>query len=172
MILARLAQVFAVLSLLGFGGGRAITPQMYHDAVVQEHWVSAAQFARYFAISKLAPGPTTLTGALIGLAVAGVIGSIVATVALYAPSSTLCYGLGLVWERLRDRPWRDRLAKAMAPIVIGLVWAGAAVLAQGALDVPVTYVIAAGVAATLLLTRVNPVVTILAAGAAGALFLR
>lgn len=172
MILTRLGTVFAILSLLGFGGGRAITPQMYHDAVVQEHWVSAAQFARYFAISKLAPGPTTLTGALIGLSVAGFIGSVVATVALYAPSSTLCYGLGLVWERLRGAPWRDRLAKAMAPIVIGLVWAGAAVLAQGALDVPITYAIALGVAAVLLVTRVNPIVTILGAGVVGALLLR
>ncbi len=172
MILARLGAVFAVLSLLGFGGGRAITPQMYHDAVVQEHWITAAQFARYFAISKLAPGPTTLTGALIGLSVAGFLGSIVATLALYVPSSTLCYGLGVVWERLRGQPWRDRLAKAMAPIVIGLVWAGAAVLAKGALDVPATYVIALGATAVLLLTRVNPVVAILGAGLAGVVFLR
>lgn len=172
MILARLGAVFTVLSLLGFGGGRAIVPQMYRDAVVQQHWVTSAEFARYFAISKLAPGPTTLTGALIGFAVAGFAGSIVATLAVYTPSSALCYGVGLVWERFREHPWRDGVAKAMTPIVIGLVWAGAAAIAQGALDLPLTYAIAGTVTVVLLTTKVNPVVTILGAGLAGALFLR
>lgn len=171
-MLLRLAGVFTVLSLLGFGGGRAIIPQMYHDAVVQQHWVSAPQFARFFAISKLAPGPTTLTGALIGFTVAGLVGSLVATVALYAPSSLLCYGMGMVWARFERHPWRDAFAKAMAPIVVGLVWAGTAAVAEGALGIPLTYVIAAAVTAILLVTRVNPVVTILGAGLAGALFLR
>lgn len=171
-MLLRLAGVFTVLSLLGFGGGRAIIPQMYRDAVVQQHWITAAQFARFFAISKLAPGPTTLTGALIGFAVAGIVGSLVATIALYAPSSLLCYGMGLVWARFEAHPWRDRFAKAMGPIIVGLVWAGTAAVAEGALGTPLTYGIAAVVTVVLLVSRVSSIVTILCAGLAGALFLR
>jgi chromate transporter len=170
--LLRLGAVFSILSLLGFGGGRAIIPQMYRDTVVQQHWVTAAEFSRYFAISKLAPGPTTLTGALIGFAVAGIAGSLVAAIALYAPSSLLCYGMGLVWDRFREHPWREGFAKAMAPVVIGLVWAGAAAIADGALDLPVTYAIAGAVTIALLTTKVNPIVTIVASGVAGALLLR
>jgi len=171
-MLLRLGTVFAILSLLGFGGGRAIIPQMYRDTVVQQHWVTAAEFSRYFAISKLAPGPTTLTGALIGFAVAGITGSLVATLALYGPSSALCYGMGRIWDRFQGHPLRDGFAKAMGPVIIGLVWAGAAAIAEGALDLPFTYAIAGAVTIVLLTTKVNPIVTILAAGVAGAAFLR
>lgn len=171
-MLLRLAFVFTVLSLLGFGGGRAIIPQMYADAVVQNHWISAGEFSTYFAISKLAPGPTTLTGTLIGYRVAGIAGSLVAMLALYTPSSALCYGIGLVWERFRGHDWRTTLVRAVAPIVVGLVWAGAAAVAHGGLNVPPTYAIAAGVTALMLATRISPVYLILAAGVAGALILR
>jgi chromate transporter len=171
-MLLRLTFVFTVLSLLGFGGGRAIIPQMYADAVVRNHWISAGEFARFFAISKLAPGPTTLTGTLIGYSVAGIAGSLVAMVALYAPSSLLCFGLGQVWERFRGRDWRTALVRAVAPVVVGLVWAGAAAIAEGGLTVPPTYAIAAGVTALMLATRISATYLILAAGVAGALLLR
>ena len=171
-MLLRLAFVFGVLSLLGFGGGRAIIPQMYADAVLRNHWISSGEFANYFAISKLAPGPTTLTGTLIGYRVAGIAGSLVAMLALYAPSSAICYGLGLVWERFRGHDWRTSLVRAVAPVVVGLVWAGAAAVAQGALNVPATYAIAGAVTVLMLATRISPVYLILAAGVAGALVLR
>jgi chromate transporter len=172
MIFARLTIVFGILSLLGFGGGRAIIPQIYADAVLRYHWVSAAEFARFFAISKLAPGPTTLVGALIGFAVAGVLGSLVATIALYAPSSFLCYLLGRLWQRFHGALWRDALTRSVAPIVVGLIWAGSVAIANGALNVPLTYLIAAGVAAILLFTRINPTIAIIAAGLAGGVLLR
>lgn len=171
-MLLRLASVFTVLSLLGFGGGRAIIPQMYADTVLQNHWISAAEFARFFAISKLAPGPTTLTGTLIGYSVAGIAGSLVAMLALYTPSSLLCYGLGLMWDRFRERDWRTALVRAVAPVVVGLVWAGASAVAQGGLTVPPTYAIAAGVTALMLATRISTTFLILGAGVAGALLLR
>lgn len=172
MTLWRLGLVFSVLSLLGFGGGRAIIPQMYADAVLQYRWITAADFARFFAISKLAPGPTTLTGALIGYAVAGIVGSIVATLALYGPSSLLCYLLGRVWARFSEARWRSQLTRAVAPVVVGMIWAGAAAVARGALTVPATYAIAGGVLLTMFATRLNPTLAVLGAGAAGIVLLR
>jgi len=39
MIYWQLVAVFAVLSVLGFGGGNAIVPQMYADVVTHHHWI-------------------------------------------------------------------------------------------------------------------------------------
>lgn len=168
----QLALVFGTLSLLGFGGGKAIIPQMQLDVVVQHHWVSAMEFARYFAISKLAPGATNSIAALTGYAVAGFAGAGVAALAIFGPSSLLTFGVGLAWDRFREHPWRELLAKALAPVVIGLSWAGIVAIAQGAIDVPWTYAIAiATTAAVLIFSRAHPGVILLGSGIAGALLL-
>jgi chromate transporter len=172
MTMWRLASTFMILSLLGFGGGKAIVPQMYADAVVKYHWLTAAQFARFFAISKLAPGPTTLISALIGYPVAGFAGAIVAVLAMYLPAALLMYAVGKLWDRFHQHAWRDNLARAMAPIMVGLIWAGAAAVGQGALTNLPTYVIAAGFAALMLATRLSTPVLMACAGIAGALLLR
>ena len=56
-ILLALTLVFTQLSLLAFGGGNAILPEMQHQVVTVHHWMSAEQFSSMFAIAQAAPGP-------------------------------------------------------------------------------------------------------------------
>src|SRR5206468_2888254 len=70
--------VFAPLSLMSFGGGQAIIADMQHQTVDVQHWMSGRDFVDLFAISRAAPGPSTLIAALIGWNVAGLGGAIVA----------------------------------------------------------------------------------------------
>lgn len=172
MNLTRLAVVFAVLSLLGFGGGSAIIPQMHADVVDRYHWISSPEFARFFALGKLAPGPTTTMAALVGYAVAGTLGALVATAAIFIPAAIVVYVAALFWERLRGNPWRDRFARAVAPVVLGLIWSGVVTLARGAADAPATIVLAVGAAIVLLRTDWNQSLLVLAAGILGAFALR
>jgi chromate transporter len=172
MNLARLALVFAILSLLGFGGGNAIIPQMHADVVERYHWITSAEFTQFFALGKLAPGPTTTMAALVGYAVRGALGAVVATVAIFLPAAIVVYAVGHGWERLRGNPWRDRFARAVAPIVLGLIWAGVATLARGAADAPVTIVLAVVATIVLLRTDWNQSLLVLAAGIFGAVALR
>jgi chromate transporter len=172
MILGRLALVFAVLSLLGFGGGNAIIPQMHADVVDKFHWVTSAQFTSFFGLGKLSPGPTTTMAALIGYAVAGLSGAVVATLAVFVPAGVLVYVLGHWWNRLKGNPLRERFARAVKPVVVGLIWAGVATLARGAADGPVTIGLALIATAIMLRTEWNQAVMVLGAGAIGAIFLR
>src|SRR5262249_57406046 len=71
-----LVLVFAPLSALSFGGGQAIIADMQHQTVAQG-WLSDTEFADLFAISRAAPGPSTLISALIGWQVAGLVGAVV-----------------------------------------------------------------------------------------------
>jgi chromate transporter len=168
----QLILVFGALSVLGFGGGKAIVPQMQVDVVTQHHWVTALEFSKYYAISKLATGATNSLASLVGWTAAGAGGAAVATCAIFGPSSVLMYFLGAAWQRYREHPWRDLAAQALGPIVVGLSWAGIYSIAQGAIDVPWTYAIAAGTTAVCLFTRLHAGVILLGAGIAGALLLR
>jgi chromate transporter len=170
--LVRLASIMAFLSVFSFGGANAILPQMHADVVDHQHWLSSEQFARFWALGGLVPGPTLTVGPLIGYAVAGLAGAAVATIALFAPAGLIVYALGNAWDRLRENPWRTRIAAAIAPVVLGLVWAGCVPLARGAIDGLPTILIAVIVGALLLATKINRAAIVFGAGVVGYLWLR
>ena len=167
MIYWQLIAVFAVLSVLGFGGGNAIVPQMYTDVVTHHHWITAVGFARFYALSRLAPGPAMTVSALIGYTVAGFSGAVVAAVAMFLPAAVFVYALAHAWDRFADHPGRKVFARAMIPIVLGLSWVGAVVLGRGALDGPATIAIALIAVGVMLATKVNTALVIALAGVAG-----
>jgi chromate transporter len=172
MIYVQLAVVFTVLSLLGFGGGNAIIPQMHADVVDSSHWITSEEFTRFFGLAKLAPGPTTTMAALVGYAVKGFAGAAVATVAVFVPAGILVFAVGHTWNRFKGNPWRERFATAIKPVVLGLIWAGAVTLAHGAIDGWVTIGIAVVAIGIMLATNLNQALLVLCAGAIGAFALR
>ena len=123
--------VFAPLSLVSFGGGQAIIADMQVQ-VVDQGWMTAQQFADIFALSRAAPGPSTLIAALIGWQVAGFAGALTGTLAIYVPSSIIMYGAVRWWQSRGDSPWRNALQRGLAPIAMGLVFAGALSVLQAA----------------------------------------
>jgi chromate transporter len=164
--LVRLAVAFGALSLLGFGGGKGIIPQMHEDAVTQFHWVTSEQFAQFYAIGKLVPGPTTVFGALIGYRAAGYAGAAVAAIALFLPSSVLMMFVGAGWRRFSGSPWKDVVSAGLAPVVIGLVWSSVFAIGKGSIQGPAAIAIALIVTALALRTKFSAPVLI-ALGAAG-----
>jgi chromate transporter len=167
MIYWQLIAVFGVLSALGFGGGNAIIPQMYTDVVTQHHWVTDVEFARLYALSRLAPGPAMTVSGLVGYATAGFSGAVVAAIAMFLPAAVVVYALAHAWDRFREHPGRKLFARAMIPIVLGLSWVGSIILGRGALDGPATVVIALIAAVVMLRTNLNTSLVIALAGIAG-----
>jgi chromate transporter len=172
MIYWQLVAVFAVLSVLGFGGGNAIVPQMYADVVNQHHWITTVEFSRFYALSRLAPGPAMTVSALIGYTVAGFAGAVVAAVAMFLPAAAFVYVLAHVWDRFRDHPGRKVFVRAMIPIVLGLSWVGPILLGRGALDGPATVAIALIAAVIMVRTKFNTALVIAIAGVAGTVLFR
>ncbi len=124
--------VFAPLSLMSFGGGQAIIADMQHQTVDIQRWMSGRDFVDVFAISRAAPGPSTLIAALIGWHVAGLPGAIIAAIAIYLPSSLIVYAAVRWWHSSKDSPWRGILQRGLTPVAVGLVFAGAAAVLQAA----------------------------------------
>lgn len=172
MILWQLAGVFVVLSVLGFGGGNAILPQMYADVVTQYHWLSGEDFSRFYGLSRLSPGPAMGVSALIGYAVAGFSGAVVAAIAMFLPAAVIVYAMAFVWDRFHEHPLRKLFARAMIPIVLGLSWVGVIILGQGAVDGWATLVIAVLAGVAMLTTKLNTAAVVAIAGVAGAVLFR
>ena len=147
--LIALVVLFAPLSLVSFGGGNSILAEMQHQSVSVRHWLTGAEFRDLYALSRAAPGPGTLLAALIGWKAAGWTGAVVATLALYLPSSLLVFGLARVWERWRDTPWAAATERALIPIAAGLMISGGLVLLQAKPTSPIYWIIAALSAAVL-----------------------
>lgn len=123
-----LAAIYAQLSLLAFGGGNSILPEMQRQIVDVHHWMTAREFVSLYAIAQAAPGPNMLVATLIGWQVAGVSGALVATFAISWPSSLLTIAVSSVWFRFREARWRRLVQTGIVPVTVGLVMAGAALL--------------------------------------------
>ena len=156
--LVELVRIFAPLSLVAFGGGPTIVAEIERQTVVVHGWLTHRDFIDIFAISRVAPGPGILMITLIGWKVAGLLGAIAASFAFYIPSGLLVSGAALLWRRHRTAAWRDKVERGLAPIAIGLIFAGAySVLnaTQGGLLAFAT----AGISAAVLMWRpINPFV--------------
>ena len=97
---------------------------------------------------------------LIGFKVAGLAGAAVATLALFVPSSVICFLVARVWNRYRGRTWHRAFESGLAPIGAGLLFSGViAILRLGVTGPlwPLSWGIAAAVAALLTWrTRLHP----------------
>jgi chromate transporter len=158
--LATLVAVLAPLSVAAIGGASSIYAPLQHQTVDVLGWLTPQEFVELFAIARVTPGPGSMLATLIGFKVAGLAGAAVATLALFLPSSLICFAVARVWNRYRGRPWHQAFEEGLAPIGAGLLFAGVvAVLRLGASGPlwPLSWGIAATVAALLTLwPRLHP----------------
>ncbi|MCS0497189.1 chromate transporter [Ancylobacter sp. MQZ15Z-1] len=163
--LIALAMVFGPLSLASIGGGVAILPAMQHQAVDVHQWMSPQDFVDLFAVARMSPGPGSMLATLIGWKLYGVTGAFVATVALFLPSSFLCYAATLTWDRHKGTKWHSILQEGLTPVGTGLLAAGAISLFRIADAGPASWAIAGATAGILLLRpRFPPISLLMAAG--------
>jgi chromate transporter len=166
---------FAELSVLGFGGGKGIIPQMHREAVVQYQWLTNAQFTQFYTIGKLVPGPTTIFAALVGYAAMPgrpLVGASIATIGMFVPSSIIMAIVGVFWARFESSPWRAIISHGLAPAIVGLVWASVWTISRGTASTVAAYAITAVVAVLMLRTKLSAPLLIALSGAVGIILLR
>jgi chromate transporter len=155
-ILISLAAIFSELSLLAFGGGNTILPEMQRQVVDVHHWMSARDFSAMFALAQAAPGPNMMVVTLVGWHVAGWPGVLVTSLAKFGPSSIIT-GLAMqVWKRFKDSPWRRVVQTGLVPVTVGLVCASASLITQASDHEWALAAITAICAAMTLTRRIHP----------------
>jgi chromate transporter len=154
--LVALAGYFALMSLFAIGGANSAVPEMQRVAVEVERWMTDRQFSDIFAMAQITPGPNVIIVTLIGYHVAGLIGALVATLAMCGPTCVFAFYVGQAWERFKEAPWRRVIQAGLLPISIGLIAASAFVVASVALHNLVAVAITLGTAILTYMTRLNP----------------
>jgi chromate transporter len=154
--LTTLAGYFALMSLFAIGGANSAVPEMQRVAVEVERWMTDRQFTDIFAIAQVTPGPNVIIVTLIGYHVAGLVGALVATLAMCGPTCVFAFYIGDVWERFKDAPWRAAIQAGLLPISIGLIAASAFVVASVAAHNFVAVAVTLATALVTYTTRLNP----------------
>ena len=159
--------VFASASLLSFGGGNAIIPQIQQQVVHSYGWLTVAQFADAFAIAQVAPGPSTLLVSAVGYEAAGVYGALLATVAMILPAALVMFLMARLWLRIGQSRWRRVIEDGLAPVTIGLILSSAMVIAWSVEHSLVQLALTAAAAVVLCGTRLKPLLVMGACGVVG-----
>lgn len=129
MIYLQLFLSYLKIGFFGFGGGYAMLSLIQNEIVEQPGWLSPAEFADIVAISQITPGPIAINSATyIGYSVAGVWGSVVATVAVCLPALTIMMLLTKFFLKLKDNRYMHGIIEGMKPVVIGMIAAAALLL--------------------------------------------
>ena len=174
LVLVRLFVSYLKIGFFGFGGGYAMLSLIHSEVVEHNGWLTNAEFADIVAVSQMTPGPIAINSATyIGYEVAGVWGSVVATVAVCLPALTIMMLLTR-FLRLHDNRYVQGVVGGMKPIVVGMIMSAAVLLIFPASDDGRSFidgwswVIFAAVLGGSA-RKVNPILLIVASGVAGVL---
>ena len=168
-ILLGLFLKLSAFSLVAFGGVNALLPVLFNLAVHQEQWIDVQTFSDYFAIAQAAPGPNFMTVTLIGWHVYGVLGALLATLAIAWPSSIMIYFLQRFIMGMKNPLTKNTIQYAAAALAIGLVLASAWQIALQINQSQAAYLLTVGTIAITFFTRWHPLYLIAIGGALGVL---
>ena len=116
-----LAVSFLKIGFFGFGGGFAMIPLMHDLAVGKNHWLTYSQFSAAIALGQITPGPVAISATFIGYKVAGIMGALVSTLAIFLPSLTAMYLLEKFYLKIRNNQITQSIMHGMLPIMVGLI---------------------------------------------------
>jgi len=163
-----LALLMVKVDLFAFGGGFSSLPLMFNEVVNVRAWMDSLTLMDGIALGQITPGPIVITATFIGYLKYGLIGSVIATVAIFLPSFVIIAGTVPYYDCLRSSPWFNRALRGVLYSFVGLLlsvtvrfavhvpWdAVRAVLAAAALaglffNVRLIYLVAGGIVLSLL----------------------
>lgn len=119
----KLLMVFGGMSVTLFGGGYVFIPAIQETVVQNLHWLTVKEFTDSIAMGQITPGPILISATFIGYKVAGVFGSIVATVAIFLPSGILMIAGSHFLERFKNSNMINTVFMGLRPAVIGMIFA-------------------------------------------------
>ena len=169
---------FFIIGLFTIGGGYAMIPLIQDIVVTRMGWISDQAFTDIVAISQMTPGPIGINSATyIGYTViqqAGydgflcVLGSFTASLAVILPSFLIVLYLCRIYSKFNNSPIFTGLMSGLKPAVVGLIGAAAVILIRPE-NFPdwKSWLIFAAAFVLAQFTKVNPILILVAGGAAG-----
>ena len=166
--LVALIWVFASASLVSFGGGNIVLPELHRQSVAVHAWLTERAVRRGLRHFPRGAGTQHRPAAgLIGLEAGGWQGALVAAAAMLVPGAALMYLASVAMERFRASKWRGAVQQGLAPVSMGLLFAAGVIIVRAA-DHGWTGLARDGRHhRVLVVTKVNPLLVMAGAGLLG-----
>ncbi len=130
MIYLTLFWEYFKIGLFTIGGGYAMLP-FVTQIVTKHNWMSEQQLIEFIGIAESTPGPfainlATFVGNVVGSGTSlgvfgGILGSLVATVAVVLPSLIIIIVVTLAFEKFKRNKFVQGALKGIRPVVVGLI---------------------------------------------------
>lgn len=171
MIYLQLFWVYLKIGLFGFGGGYAMLSLIQAEVVEHYGWISTQEFTDIVAISQMTPGPIGINSATyIGYTATGTVwGAIIATFAVSFPSFVLVLLISYFFAKFKNNRFVEAAFLGLRPATVGLIAAAALLLMNSDNFIDYKSFLIFGASFVLVWRfKVNPILMIVLAGAAGA----
>ena len=110
---------FAKIGMLGFGG---VAPWARHIIVEERRWLDEREYAAILGVGQVLPGPNTVNSAiLIGDRFHGIVGAVIAVIALLCMPITVLIGIAVIYDRISGNPDVEAAIGAGAAAAAGLL---------------------------------------------------
>ncbi len=129
---------------VAFGNGMTIMPLLQQEAVMSHHWLSMQEFADGIAFGQITPGPFLITATFIGYKVAGLAGSLLATVGMFYPSFFYTIVMSEIYSKIKDYLLIRRGLKGILAAFTGMLFFVLLSMGKVSLVSPAAYIWAAG----------------------------
>lgn len=122
MLILKLIQIFLLLGAFSFGGGVGSMELIRNRVVDQQMWMTNAEFTDIISISEMTPGPLGINiASFVGARVAGVAGTVAATVAYVAPAILIVILMAKMYYKYRSLGIVKAVLNSLHPAVAAMV---------------------------------------------------
>jgi chromate transporter len=136
-VLAQILLFFTKAGAFVFGSGLAIIPFLQQGVVQQFGWLNEHQFLDAVAVAMITPGPVVITVAFIGFLVAGLAGSVMASIGIFLPVYIFTIVPAPWFKRHRDNPQLKAFVDGATASATGAITGAVIVLGARAItDLP------------------------------------
>jgi chromate transporter len=168
---AAIARAGLIAGSLSFGGAYTSIGFARQDAVVEQGWLTDAQFLDGVALAGALPAPLVVFTTFVGYLSGGLLGALAMTVGVFVPAFVVTLVGHRALERVVDEPRVHRALDGITAAVVGLIAVTALALARAAVDdVPSAFLLVAALVVLVTWTsRASIVVVVTACALAGVL---
>jgi len=156
--------IFLRIGAVTFGGGFVMIPQIETEVVRSHHWLNQQEFADATALGQITPGPVLIMATFVGYRVAGILGSLLATVCVFLPAFMMTIAAGSSFRRFRMNRQMQAFLRGVAPAVTGLLAAAALSIGRAGIHTWMGLSMAIVILIVLLRFRVNSFWVLMCAG--------
>ncbi|MBO5917218.1 MAG: chromate transporter [Oscillospiraceae bacterium] len=159
---------FARVGACTFGGGYAMLPILQREVVEKKGWATEEELADYFAIGQCTPGVIAVnTATFIGYKYKGVLGGILTTLGVVAPSVLIITLIAAFLSSFADIPLVGHALAGVSACVVAMIASSVIKLGKSSLKDAVTVGIFLVVLLLSLWLKLSPVALVVGAGVVG-----